>query len=92
MQGCICTVCSREMVQQGAGVPYVALLIILAFVGEETGSEGGDLAGVQREGPSPESLSSPCPFLCTLPGVGAWHCLRESEAPESRAPWHLGPC
>lgn len=67
--------------QWGAGIPCAALLIIPTFVGEETGSEGGDLAGVRRGGPSRESLSCPCSLLCTLPGVGAWHCLHGSEVP-----------
>lgn len=79
------------MVQQGAGVPYVALLIILAFVGEETGSEGGDLAGVQREGPSPESLKSvPLPLHAAWGGglaLSPW--VRGTREPGSVAPGAL---
>lgn len=42
------------------------------------------MAGVRRDGPSHESLSCPCSLLCTLPGVGAWHCLHGSEVPGPR--------
>ena len=62
----------------------MALLIIPASVGEETGSEGGNWAGVRPHGPSPESLSSLCSFLCVLPGVEGWHCLHGSEDPGAR--------